>query len=203
MAKHYDLLIRDATVVDGSGAPRYAADIGVREDRIVDIGPLAQAQAGVIVDGAGKVAAPGFIDAHTHDDRLLLSSPEMTPKISQGVTTVVSGNCGISLAPAPEGMRSPVTPPLDLLDDEGGWFRFRPSPPISRRCRASPAAINCAPLVGHTTLRVVTLKDVDRPATQPRSCTCAAWSAMRWLPEQSASRPACTTSRPPQHQPRR
>ena len=72
----------------------------------------------------GLVVAPGFIDAHTHDDRLMLSAPDMAPKVSQGVTTVVAGNCGISLAPAPRGMNAPVLPPIDLLDDAGGWFRF-------------------------------------------------------------------------------
>jgi N-acyl-D-amino-acid deacylase len=165
VTEHFDLLIRGATVVDGTGAPGYAADIGVRGERIVQLGGLASARADVEIDASGKVAAPGFIDAHTHDDRLLLSNPEMTPKISQGVTTVVSGNCGISLAPAPTGMRAPVTPPLDLLDDEGGWFRFPSFGAYVEELGAHPAAINCAPLVGHTTLRVVTLDDVNRPAT--------------------------------------
>jgi N-acyl-D-amino-acid deacylase len=165
MAESFDLLIRGATVVDGTGAPGYAANIGIRDDRIVQLGSLARARADVEIDGSGKVAAPGFIDAHTHDDRLLLSNPEMTPKISQGVTTVISGNCGISLAPAPEGMRAMVTPPLDLLDSEGGWFRFPTFGAYIEELHARPAAINCAPLVGHTTLRVVTLDDLDRPAT--------------------------------------
>ena len=166
MTEHFDLLIRGATVVDGTGTLGYAADVGVRGDRIAHVGSLAQARADVEIDAAGKVAAPGFIDAHTHDDRLLLSGPEMTPKVSQGVTTVVSGNCGISLAPAPTGMRAPVTPPLDLLDDAGTWFRFPSFGAYVEELRAHPAAINCAPLVGHTTLRVVTLDDVDRPATK-------------------------------------
>src|SRR5207344_83241 len=104
--------------------PGYAGDIGVRGDRIAHIGALTGADAALEIDANQKVAAPGFIDAHTHDDRLLLSNPEMTPKLSQGVTTVVAGNCGISLAPAPAGLRAPVTPPLDLLDSEGAWFRF-------------------------------------------------------------------------------
>jgi N-acyl-D-amino-acid deacylase len=164
MSEHFDLLIRGATVVDGTGAPGYAADVGVRGDRIAHIGALAQAHANVEIDATGKVAAPGFIDAHTHDDRLLLSGPEMAPKVSQGVTTVVSGNCGISLAPAPTGMRAPVTPPLDLLDSEGGWFRFPSFGAYVEELRARSAAINCAPLVGHTTLRVVTLDNLDRPA---------------------------------------
>jgi N-acyl-D-amino-acid deacylase len=166
MKEHFDLLIRGATVVDGTGAPGYAADVGVRGDRIAHIGPAGQARAAVEVEASGKVAAPGFIDAHTHDDRLLLSGPEMAPKVSQGVTCVVSGNCGISLAPAPTGMRAPVTPPLDLLDGEGGWFHFPSFGAYVEELRANPAAINCAPLVGHTTLRVVTLDDVERPATK-------------------------------------
>jgi N-acyl-D-amino-acid deacylase len=165
MTEYYDLLIRNATIVDGTAAPGYPGDIGVRGDRIVKIGPLAQARAGVEIDAAGKVAAPGFIDAHTHDDRLLLSLREMTPKLSQGVTTVIAGNCGISLAPAPSGIQAPVTPPLDLLDGEGGWFRFPTFAAYIEELRARPAAINCALLVGHTTLRVVTLDDVDRPAS--------------------------------------
>src|SRR5206468_10660916 len=114
---------------------------------------LARARADVEIDASSKVAAPGFIDAHTHDDRLLLSSPEMAPKISQGVTTVVSGNCGVSLAPAPKGLQGSVTPPLDLLDSEGGWFRFPSFGAYVEELTARPAAINCAPLVGHTTLR--------------------------------------------------
>lgn len=165
MTEHFDLLIRGATVVDGSGAPGYAADVGVRGDRIAQLGALAHARADLEINATGKVAAPGFIDAHTHDDRLLLSGPQMAPKISQGVTTVVSGNCGISLAPAPEGMRAPVTPPLDLLDSAGEWFRFPSFRDYVEELTARPAAINCAPLVGHTTLRVVALNNLDQPAT--------------------------------------
>src|SRR5213076_2863176 len=120
----YDLLIRNATVIDGTRAPRFAADIAVLNGRIASIGPLDNERADVEIDTGGRIVAPGFIDAHTHDDRLMLSAPEMTPKVSQGVTTVVVGNCGISLAPAPRGMDKPVTPPLDLLDENGSWFSF-------------------------------------------------------------------------------
>ena len=97
----YDLLIRNATVVDGTRAPRYGADIAIAGGRIAAIGRLDAARAALELDASGKVAAPGFIDAHTHDDRLMLSSPDMAPKVSQGVTTVIAGNCGCSLAPAP------------------------------------------------------------------------------------------------------
>ena len=165
MSERFDLLVRNATLVDGTGAPRFAADIGVRADRIAAVGRLDAARAEVEVDASGKVAAPGFIDAHTHDDRLLLSSPDMAAKVSQGVTTVVAGNCGISLAPFPDGIGLPVTPPLDLLDEAGVWFRFPTMAAYVEELGARPPAANAVLLVGHTTLRVVTMDNVERPAT--------------------------------------
>src|SRR6059036_1942784 len=121
----YDLLIRNATIIDGTRAPRFEGDIGLSDGKIVAIGDLKADSAKQEFDASGRIAAPGFIDAHTHDDRLMLSAPDMAPKVSQGVTTVVAGNCGVSLAPAPRGMPKPVTPPLDLMDSEGTWFHFK------------------------------------------------------------------------------
>ena len=164
MARRYDLILRSATVIDGTRAPRYEADVAVNGERIAAIGRLDSAKAITEVDGSGKIVAPGFIDAHTHDDRLMLSAPGMAPKVSQGVTTVVAGNCGVSLAPAPRGMRTPVTPPLDLLDDVGSWFRFPDFKSYVEELIAKPAATNCALLVGHTTLRVGVMDDLERPA---------------------------------------
>jgi N-acyl-D-amino-acid deacylase len=162
----YDLLVRNATVIDGTRAPRYIADIAVAGGKIGAIGRMEAARAAVEIDATGKVAAPGFIDAHTHDDRLMLSAPDMAPKVSQGVTTVVAGNCGCSLAPAPNGMRAPVTPPLDLLDEGGRWFRFATFRDYVEELAAHPAAANCALLVGHTMLRVQTMDNLDRAATK-------------------------------------
>lgn len=162
MSARYSLLIRGGTVIDGTRAPRYAADVAVADGRIAALGDLRSARADAEIDAGGKIVAPGFIDAHTHDDRLLLSSPDMAPKASQGVTTVVAGNCGISLAPAPEGMK-PV-PPLDLLDAEGGWYRFPSFAAYVEELRAAPPATNAALLVGHSTLRVQTMDSLERPA---------------------------------------
>jgi N-acyl-D-amino-acid deacylase len=164
MAQHR-LVIRNATVIDGSGAPRYTADIALKGGAIAAIGPDLP-RGDEEIDASGLIAAPGFIDAHTHDDRLMLSAPDMAPKVSQGVTTVVAGNCGISLAPAPHGMPKPVTPPLDLLDDEGSWFRFPTFAAYVEALEASPAATNCALLVGHSALRVQTVSDLNRAATR-------------------------------------
>jgi len=161
----YDLVIRNATVIDGTRAPRYQADIGVSGGKIKAIGRL-ETGADVEIDASGKVAAPGFIDSHTHDDRLMLSAPDMTPKVSQGVTTVIAGNCGCSLAPAPNGMSAPVTPPLDLLDEEGKWFRFARFADYVAELEAKPAATNCALLVGHTMLRLQTMDNLERAANK-------------------------------------
>ncbi|NML43629.1 D-aminoacylase [Ramlibacter sp. G-1-2-2] len=165
MQEPFDLLIRNAEIVDGTGAPRYAGDIGIRGDRIARIGDLAGSSGRAEIDLGGRIAAPGFIDCHTHDDRLMLSAPDMAPKVSQGITTVIGGNCGVSLAPMPRPVPQPVTPPLNLLDVDGGWFRFGTFGAYLDTLRRQPAATNCAMLVGHTTLRVATVDDLQKPAT--------------------------------------
>ena len=94
-----DTLIRQALVIDGSGAEPVAADVALRDGRIAAIGApgsLDGWQVQNVIDGKGKVLSPGFIDVHTHDDTNVIRMPEMFPKLSQGVTTVVVGNCGIA-----------------------------------------------------------------------------------------------------------
>jgi N-acyl-D-amino-acid deacylase len=88
-----DLIIRGGTVIDGTRAPRFDADIGIVDGRIVAIGDLSGREARQTLDARGRIVSPGFIDSHTHDDQALLSQPDMTFKVSQGVTTVVTGNC--------------------------------------------------------------------------------------------------------------
>ena len=93
------------TVIDGSGGPGFRADIAVCDDRIVMVGADLVVQAGMRIDAGGKVVTPGFIDTHTHDDRALLSDPTHAPKVSQGVTTLIAGNCGAE--PCATGDRGP------------------------------------------------------------------------------------------------
>ena len=112
------------------------------------------------VDLGGLALAPGFIDVHTHDDRLLLSDPSMAPKLSQGVTCVIAGNCGVSLAPL--GTREAV-PPLNLVAGGAGQ-RFESFAAYFAALEAAPPAINLAALVGHTTLRVAAMAALDRAA---------------------------------------
>src|SRR5205807_9408731 len=97
------------------GRPRRRADVAIAGDRIAAVGFVHKAAGAGEIDVAGKIVAPGFIDVHTHDDRALFATPEMVAKASQGVTTVVTGNCGISLAPLT--LDKPPPPPLDLIGD--------------------------------------------------------------------------------------
>ena len=157
----FDLLVHGGTVIDGKRNPRYRADIGIRDGRIAAIGPLDGAMADQRVDAGGRIVAPGFIDAHTHDDQALLAQPDMAFKVSQGVTTVIAGNCGISAAPIRPGMELPA--PLNLIDG-GPERRFTRFAAYMDALRAAPAAINVAALVGHSTLRAVTMGTLDRPA---------------------------------------
>lgn len=157
----YDLVICNGDVIDGTGAPRVRADLGVRGDRIVAVGNLSTAQAARRFDAAGRVVAPGFIDVHTHDDNGLLDRPDMFYKTSQGVTSVVVGNCGISLAPYTLTGDRPQ-PPLDLL---GSKFEFPSMASFFDRLDAEPPAVNAAALCGHTTLRLGAMDTVDRPAS--------------------------------------
>lgn len=158
-----DLLIRSATVIDGSGAPRQTADVAMIGDKIAAVGALDGIGAAEEIDAAGLALAPGFIDTHAHDDLALLNTPLMEPKISQGVTCVINGNCGLSIAPLPTPKAPPA--PLDLLSPDAADF-FPSVAAYFTACDARPAALNSAQLVGHTTLRLAHMDDLDRPASE-------------------------------------
>jgi N-acyl-D-aspartate/D-glutamate deacylase len=132
MALRCDLIIRNAVVFDGTATPRFTGDVGVAGDRIVAVGDLGGATADAAIDAGGKAIAPGFIDAHTHDDRAVLCGPEcMLCKMSQGVSTVVVGNCSISLSPV--------------------RMTYRPVPPLRASAAVDPlTAPHCAPVTPPT-----------------------------------------------------
>ena len=159
---HFDLLIRGGTVIDGTRAPRFDADVGVIDGRIAAIGDLAGHQADTILEADGRIVAPGFIDAHTHDDQAVLTQPDMSFKVSQGVTTVVAGNCGVSAAPLRPDMDLPM--PLSLIDAAGST-RFATFADYLRELRETPSSVNVAAMVGHSTLRAVTMQGLDREAS--------------------------------------
>jgi N-acyl-D-amino-acid deacylase len=159
---HFDVLLRRGTVIDGTRRPRFEADVGISSGRIAAIGDLGAATADFMLDVSGQVVAPGFIDSHTHDDQAVLSQPAMPFKISQGVTTVVTGNCGISAAPLRDGADLPM--PLNLIDApvEGRFQRFAD---YLDALRDTPSSVNVAAMVGHSTLRHLAMDRLDRPAT--------------------------------------
>jgi N-acyl-D-amino-acid deacylase len=158
MGRH---LLEGGLVIDGSGAPGFMADVLLAGDRIEAIGPNLRGDAGDIaaIDCRGLVVAPGFIDVHTHDDAIVLLEPETRPKISQGVTTVIAGNCGISLVPL---VTDAPPPPLNLLGTKS--FRHQSVADYRAAFEAARPAVNVALLIGHTTLRVATMDRLDRAA---------------------------------------
>ena len=163
-ARPFDLLIRGGTVIDGTRRPRFEADIGIRDGMIAVVGDLAGAPALAVLEAGGKIVAPGFSDSHTHDDHAVLSDPDMIFKISQGVTTVVTGNCGISLAPLNPELPRPM--PQSLLGQSGNAPRaFAHFSGYLAALRHAPASVNVAAMVGHTTLRLMTMDSLDRAAT--------------------------------------
>lgn len=155
-----DLIFRNATIHDGSGAAPVQGDVAVTNGKIAVIGALASMSADREIDAKGKALSPGFIDVHTHDDRYVLEQPSVPAKASQGVTTVVIGNCGFSMAPY-------TRPGIDKHD----WFvnsedtKFETIAAFHARLRKTPPALNVATLVGHNTLRMNCVAEIDKPAT--------------------------------------
>jgi N-acyl-D-amino-acid deacylase len=162
----YDTLIRGALVLDGSGQPPVAGDVALSDGRIAAVRPagaIDPADARETLRGDGLALAPGFIDVHTHDDIPAVRAPEMTPKLSQGVTTVIVGNCGISAAPI--SLRGSEPPdPMNLLG-RADWFAYPTFAAYVDALTAARPAVNVASLVGHTGLRANHLDRLDRAAT--------------------------------------
>jgi N-acyl-D-amino-acid deacylase len=162
----HDLLFRNARLIDGTGAASHQADVFVDGDGIAAVlaaGQGSAVNAREVIECDGLVLAPGFIDVHTHDDALLLQSVmpgSAHPKLSQGVTTVITGNCGVSLAPL---QSRDVPAPLDILGADA--FRFASFADYLTELQAAKPSCNAAALIGHTTLRVKHVADTSREAS--------------------------------------
>jgi N-acyl-D-aspartate/D-glutamate deacylase len=157
-----DTLIRNALVIDGSGAPGTDADVAIVGDHIAAVGKLDQYTSQQAIDANGHALSPGFIDTHAHDDIVAIRKPEMTPKLSQGVTTVIIGNCGICAAPA--RLNGAPPPPMNLLG-EADEFRYPTFASYVAAVKAARPAVNIAALIGHTALRNNHMDSLNRVAT--------------------------------------
>jgi N-acyl-D-amino-acid deacylase len=159
----YDVIVRNGTLVDGSGCTPVKADVAILGDRIAALGELANCKAAREIDAANWVVAPGFIDVHSHDDAAVIETPEMSAKLTQGVTTVIAGNCGISAAPYNHPGNPPQLLRLIFKSDRCIAATFEE---YLDKVRLSAPATNCAFLTGHTTLRLQVMgEDLDRTAT--------------------------------------
>ena len=157
----FDTLIEDVLVLDGTGVEPQKGSVAIAAGRIARIGK-GSSSAKEVIDGAGCILSPGFIDAHSHDDLYLIRSPQTLPKLSQGVTTVIVGNCGISGSPT-QFQKDPPHP-ANLLGrpDE---FRYTTFSEYVRAVSDAEPAVNLAAFVGHTTLRSNHMDRLDRQAT--------------------------------------
>ncbi|HET7085850.1 MAG TPA: D-aminoacylase [Rhizomicrobium sp.] len=161
-----DCLIRNARIVDGTGAPWFVSDVLLRGGRIAEIGKSLSAAGARLVEAQGLYLAPGFIDAHCHDDLICLREPQRVEKIAQGVTTLVVGNCSFSLYPATADSAKDLrkhfstllgeVSPTEVFEDFAGYRQA-----IQER----GVALNVVSLVGHAALRIAVVGQERRPAT--------------------------------------
>lgn len=157
-----DTVIRGASLLDGSGNHARLCDVALRDGRIVELGEAVKCTASQTIEAAGLSLAPGFIDVHTHDDTSVIETPAMLPKISQGVTTVIVGNCGISASPV--RLKGDPPDPMNLLGKRE-FFRYATfSDYIFALDQARPA-VNVAALIGHTSLRNNHMDRLNRSAS--------------------------------------
>lgn len=158
----YDLIIRNGKIVDGTGAPWFAADLAIRDGLIVSVGSIS-GEAVQEIDARGLFITPGFIDIHTHSDESVLCDPSSQSKITQGITTEVIGNCGYSAAPAVGGAVAKVKESLAEFALELTWSSFAEYLDCLRRVRPS---VNLYPLVGHGILRRAVQAGPDQEVSQ-------------------------------------
>ncbi len=169
-----DLVIRGGTVVDGTGAPGLRADVAVTDGRISAVGPDLDAGDARVLDADGLVVAPGFIDIHTHYDAQVFWDPDLTPSCFHGVTTVIAGNCGFSLAPTRPEHRELIARTLENVEDmnvatldAGVPWDFSTFGEYLGSVERRGLGLNFAAYIGHTALRLFVMGDdaYERAAT--------------------------------------
>ena len=167
-----DLVIKGGTVVDGTGAPGTRADVAISDGKVTAIGPDLDGER--VLDAGGHIVAPGFIDIHTHYDAQVFWDPALTPSCFHGVTTVVAGNCGFSIAPVRPADRNLMASTMQKVEDmepatllEGVPWDFETFPEYLASVARRGTALNYSAYIGHTAVRIYAMGDesVGRPAT--------------------------------------
>jgi len=171
-----DLLIRGGSVADGTGGPLFRADVAITDGRISEIGPDLEVPSGTrVLEADGHVVAPGFIDIHTHYDAQVFWDPRLTPSCFHGVTTVVAGNCGFSIAPTRPDHHEVIARTLEQVEDmdvatlaAGIPWDFEDFPSYLDSVERRGVGLNFTAYVGHTALRlyVMGMDAYERPATE-------------------------------------
>ncbi len=161
MTEKYDLLVKGARVIDGTGNPHFKADIGISDGKIASIKTRISSDAAIkVISAENLTVCPGFIDTHTHDDLYLLARPNCDDKIRQGVTTVVAGNCGLSIAPISDEHQDKIKMFFSiagtkyLKEDDLNISSFDD---YLKKLETADLGINAISLVGHTTVRIAVM----------------------------------------------
>ena len=169
----YDLIIRNGTIVDGTGAPRFTGDIGIKDGLIAAVGTV-QGDAAQEIDAGGKVVAPGWVDVHTHYDGQATWDQEMAPSSWHGVTTVVMGNCGVGFAPAAPDRHEWLIGLMEGVEDipgtalaEGMKWDWETFPEYLDALERLPRAVDVGTHVPHGAVRAYVLGDREQPGAVP------------------------------------
>lgn len=161
----FDVLIKNGIIVDGTGQASFQGDVGIKDDKIAKIGDLSNEKGDSEIDAAGRMVCPGFVDINNHSDTYwrIFSNPDLESLVYQGITTIVGGNCGTSLAP----LRSP-----DTINSIQKWTDIRKVtvdwidlPEFFSALSRNPLSVNFGTLIGHATLRRGFLGDSARNPT--------------------------------------
>lgn len=166
----YDLLIKNATIIDGSGKDRYVGDLAISGDTITAMGELQNAEAAKTIDATGKVVCPGFIDAHGHSDFTLFVNHKGESKVRQGITTEVTGNCGFTAAPFTEDHRddlfSYLANTIVLQGEQRENWRWKTQNEFLEHSAKDGLSFNIVPLVGQGMIHVGVMGFEDREPTE-------------------------------------
>jgi N-acyl-D-aspartate/D-glutamate deacylase len=160
----FDVLILGGMLVDGTGAVKRREDIGIVGDSIVAVGNMSSASAKQVIDAAGKIISPGFIDIHTHSDLTLLAYPDAASRVRQGITTEVVGNCSYSPYPVTPAVKEFMTPCLTQGQCTADW-NWADLEGFRRRVEEIGVAVNVVPLVGHGSIRIAAMEAENRAPT--------------------------------------